>query len=741
MPGGLITIPPLAADWISKLWKRFVDLRASRRQELQELTNIFGNPELLAPVYIEPDCQRTNPADHHEDEALRTFRQEIRKYLNAFLAGEFLERDGRNTLFVLSDAGMGKSSLLMMLKLSHMMSFWPSELDFRLLKLGAGTLETLTSLERRNKTVLLLDALDEDLLAWGQIEERLRELLALGKTFRQVIITCRTQFFPKGGRTPVESPERIEIAGYVCNMIYLAPFNEAQVEAYLQKRFPNKVGDRVRKLFTQEDNRRLVDARRLIALMRSLRMRPMLLAYVDVLLEARIEEQNEFSIYRALIDRWLLREETKPEGGVKRQDLWEACMTVAMHLQQTGQRNLTREALEDLVSDHPVARQIRTIDVRGRSLLNVDSAGNYRFSHYSIQEFLVAHRLITGAGAVSGVSLRATDQLLRFLYAWVRQDPRQRLEGIPWSRLDCEGLKTLDIDLSGLDLRNLKLPTFLRGFNLSNADLRGCDLHGVDFTATLLEQARLDPLVRLGVEFVLVPGGEFTLGTNEDLEAYDMDDRSWPKPEHSVRLSMFWISKTPITNAQYGEFLAASSKQEKPQHWGEEGFNHPQQPVVGVSWLDAMAYCRWAGFALPTEAQWEAAARGRDCRPYPWGKAKPTPELANYADSKAGRPTPVGALLKGAGPYGTLDQVGNVWEWCRDGFDPTAYRNRDGQLDPWVPGEDDQDSDSVRVLRGGGWADPAQHLPSAFRDWHRAWIRYRRVGFRVVSGLGPEHGF
>lgn len=148
----------LAKNWIPKLWKTWTKIRDERRQELLEIEKDFislEQLELLAKLYIEPECQATNPADHDEDEPKRAVRQAIHGWVNGFLEGMFREQDGRNTVFVLSDAGMGKSSLLMMLKLSHLSRFWPQDLDFKLLKLGPKTLEVIDALEGRGKTVLL----------------------------------------------------------------------------------------------------------------------------------------------------------------------------------------------------------------------------------------------------------------------------------------------------------------------------------------------------------------------------------------------------------------------------------------------------------------------------------------------------------------------------------------------------------------------------------------------------------
>ncbi len=190
-----------------------------------------------------------------------------------------------------------------------------------------------------------------------------------------------------------------------------------------------------------------------------------------------------------------------------------------------------------------------------------------------------------------------------------------------------------------------------------------------------------------GSVLVYVPGGEFTLGSGDLGSKFSDEARQWPQPVHRVVLSPYWIGKVPVTNAQYERFLKANPAQRKAARWNDERFNASQQPVVGVSWQDALAYCRWAGLDLPNEAQWEAAARGTDQRRYPWGDDEPTPQLAKFGDDwKKGRPVVVGSYPQSSGPYGTLDQAGNVWEWCRDVFDKKAYRDRGGQLDPWIRG-------------------------------------------------------
>lgn len=224
---------------------------------------------------------------------------------------------------------------------------------------------------------------------------------------------------------------------------------------------------------------------------------------------------------------------------------------------------------------------------------------------------------------------------------------------------------------------------------------------------------------RDGSVLIYVPGGDFVLG-QDGAHAYF-------GPAHRVQLNPYWISRYPVTNEQYSRFLHSREGVNRPAFWDDPQFNQPKQPVVGISWQEAQAYCDWAGLQLPSEAQWEAAARGPMGRRHPWGDPIPKAQLANFA-GREGKTSPVGSYPLGAGPFGTLDQAGNVWEWCLDPWNPAAYSQRARDLvDPIAVGDP-----SVRAIRGGSWESAARELQCFYRERTAAGIRFRNQGFRCI---------
>lgn len=219
---------------------------------------------------------------------------------------------------------------------------------------------------------------------------------------------------------------------------------------------------------------------------------------------------------------------------------------------------------------------------------------------------------------------------------------------------------------------------------------------------------------RDGTELIRIPAGEFWMGTDDGPEN--------ERPKHRVTLPEYYIARTPITNAQYRRFMEATGHGE-PALWNEKRFNQPNQPVVGVTWYDAMEYCKWAGLRLPTEREWEKAARGTDGRLWPWGNDPPSEKLCNF-NKNVGATTDVGSYPDGASPYGCLDMAGNVWEWCVTKW-RGSYR---GEPDDSPEGRED------RVLRSGSWYDNAQYVRCVCRSRPGPyWLCSLHWGFRCAQ--------
>ena len=223
----------------------------------------------------------------------------------------------------------------------------------------------------------------------------------------------------------------------------------------------------------------------------------------------------------------------------------------------------------------------------------------------------------------------------------------------------------------------------------------------------------------------VIPAGEFRMGVDGMIGLED------ERPRHKVWLDAYSMDLYEVTVARYTRFLAATNR-EPPSYWETVKLaEHGDRPVIGVSWDDAEAYCRWAGKRLPTEAEWEKAARGTDERNYPWGNQKPTSDLANYAlgarFSYSQVLRPVGTYEKSKSPYGLFDMGGNVWEWTQDWYDG-AYYGKSPEKNPTGP-----EQGQFKVLRGGSWSDMAKYMLTYGRFKLLPTTRNSYTGFRCAQ--------
>ncbi len=234
-------------------------------------------------------------------------------------------------------------------------------------------------------------------------------------------------------------------------------------------------------------------------------------------------------------------------------------------------------------------------------------------------------------------------------------------------------------------------------------------------------------------DMVKVPGGEFTMGSNEvDREAKAMqygDRRPWyanERPERKMKLGTFHIDRTEVTNRQYMEFVEGA-KHAAPPHWalGSYPESLADHPVVFVTWKDADEFCKWKGKRLPSEAEWEKAARGANGRIFPWGNdfdIKKVNTIGEY-----GGTVPVGTLKDGVSPYGAYDMSGNAQEWTSDWYKPYP----DNEF------KDPDYGDKFKVVRGGGWGGMGHYslqvyVRAPFRNAAPPEGRYDDVGFRCA---------
>ena len=671
--------------------------------------------------YIQPDCCSIDPTQEAEIRNIVTAREPLFRVIDNYLA----EGTPHRHLLILADSGMGKTSFALNYYAHNHRRPTKKRHRIEVVPLGSGDADDyIPSIEHREDVVLFLDALDEDVRAIEDHRARLRNLMALCRPFKRVLITCRTQFFKKDEEIPRKTgivnlgPRGAGESGdYEFWKLYLAPFSDSQVDSFLRKRYPVwHLGRRWK-------------ARKIVQKIPLLSVRPMILSYIPDFIEEDIQIATASDLYRIMIEKWLARESHWIDQEVLRK--------FSIHLAFDLYRNRAQRKGE-FIPDAELEEMARTWrppiegwTASGRSLLNRDAVGNYKFAHRSIMEYLFVQSFIA-LRSEDQPRVVWTDQMQVFLQEIIRgragsdedttgDSAALNLTGVDLSGVDLAGVylkgatlndaklndaKLNDADLDGADLRGADLRgADLRGADLSNATLTGADLRDAHLVGAVLRDARWDgvrlnatPLTDL-MEMVRIPEGEFTMGSP--------DGSGDEEPQHRVYLDVFEIAKYPLTNLQYTVFLDMNPDYPEPPDWRKRTYpaGKGDHPVVGISWEDATACAAWLSretgreFRLPTEAEWEKAARGTDGRRYPWGNEFDS-SRCNTKEGKARDTTSVDAHAEGASPYGVMDMAGNVWEWCADWYD-SAYYEKGENRNPGGP-----EKGEYRVVRGGSWNFP-----------------------------------
>ena len=260
------------------------------------------------------------------------------------------------------------------------------------------------------------------------------------------------------------------------------------------------------------------------------------------------------------------------------------------------------------------------------------------------------------------------------------------------------------------------------------------------FLILLLTIVGLSPRVLAEPDLCLVPAGAFTMGSDDDLPN--------EAPAHKIYLDAYYIGKTEVTNAEYYPFWletgGADSEHTPVSYkgtfgtWPEIAKTKPNYPVIGVSWDSAVAYATWRGMRLPTEAEWEKAARGTNAKRWPWGdtftqRIKGITVHANVWKQSGARLQLVGTHPTGVSPYGAHDMAGNVWEWVADWYSETYYR-RSPDRNPKGPAVG-----SRRVVKGGAWLNPETLARCSTRIGQYPAIGTSFIGFRLAKDATPTY--
>lgn len=679
--------------------------------------------------YVPPDCSSIDPAQEAEIRRILPTQERLFQKIDKYLSKD---ESGRH-LLLLADSGMGKSSFVLNYYARNQRQ--PRRKCHRLAVVPLGIAnadEHIAKIEKQRDTVIFLDAFDEDTKAIRNHRDRLFELMQLCQHFKRVLITCRTQFFPRDEEIPKETgilrigPRSSSSRFYEFWKLYLSPLSDEQVEQFVHKRYS----------VWQLSKRK--KARQAIAKIPLLSARPMMLAFIPDLLKTGSNINTSFELYELLVEKWLQRE----KGWADPNDLRSFSEHLAVNLYRN---RVTRQSeripgpeLEPLAQKWRI--KLQDWQLRSRSLLNRDAEGNYKFAHRSIMEYFVVKSLVSDS-PVEAVDDTLTDQMEKFLDDFLDQKIQPGTLKKFFTGVGCRLLFTHRVLMEKVDPR-------VRAQAGNTLAKRGD--HRMEVTT-------LDHMKFCFVPGVPVPGGEFWMGSNE----YDDE-----KPPHlNKNLSNdFWISRFPITVAQYQLFVNAINHKPADSRCLGDPAN---RPVRYVTWHEAIKFCDWLmrnwheqrvlpdkwRVQLPSEMEWEKAARGglyvpnsviiqsirelntvRDStlianenlkRRYPWGD-KDDANRANYDDTKIKDTSAVGCFPGGQSPYGCEEMSGNFWEWTRSLYKPYPYFLADGRENLKAP-----DSES-RVLRGGSFDSSWKGVRCSFRIRNAPSHRYVNVGFRVV---------
>ncbi len=695
------------------LGKKFYD-EYQKKQSLARF-DFCETPERLAHLkyYVPTRYQQIPPSKHESGEINKQFKGVTPVPLIPYLLKEGFDHQINSDRFslILADSGMGKTTFMINLYMSYISqwAWWKRPYHIKLMAAREFD-EKFKKIkeEEHEKTIVLIDALDEDQKAVENFEERVDYMVEKTKDCVEVIFTCRTQFYSKFDSEIYNLKLYRKTGGgkaYTMPILYLSPFSEKDVALFLRKKFGYFPTEKKNKAQEIARNNRLLMAR------------PLLLSYVEDLVESTKSFEFSFEVYEVMISKWIGREEFRkdqPDQENFRKELRSSSEMLAWKMFQEKKMQFSNVEIETFAAD--TNKVLQAFEFKGRSLLTRNTDGKqelWKFAHKSIMEYFIALKAFE-SGTYEDEDFAGMDQALLFLKEMYWTKKKSTWDKIPKAQQQ-EVLKAVPLRFLRLDISAKAL------LSISQEYAAGKKIIG--------ELVWLDEDTY--AEMILVKGGKFQMGydSKRDGEYADYLERS--KPLHEVELDDFWIGKTQVTQKQWQAIMGNNPSK----------FKGDNLPVEQVSWDDIKEYLKKlnekmtasggrGGFSLPSEAQWEYVARGgQQSKGYKYAGSNNLDEVAWYSSNSGNKTHEVGT--KNANELGIYDMSGNVWEWCADGYDKDFYASAEASLKNPINNR----AKNAVVLRGGSWYGGNDNCRLAYRVNLIPTYGSDNSGFRLCVGL------